>query len=106
MDVLCCKPHKNYIWQHHLQPDSYAMTFSISNYLSQCRELDWVGVMSYDMHTIWHNTTGHHSPLHPRDDQIGTEDYIKTVVGVQMPLKCVIYTNLTPDIVMLYSTSI
>lgn len=36
------------------------------------RDLDFINLMSYDLHGSWEATTGHHSALYGRSGEVGT----------------------------------
>ena len=38
---------------------------------SLSRDLDWIGLMTYDFHGSWDSTTGHNSPLYKFPGETG-----------------------------------
>ncbi|KAK2178218.1 hypothetical protein NP493_553g02028 [Ridgeia piscesae] len=38
--------------------------------------LDWIGLLSFDMHGHWEKSTGHNSPLFPRDRETHVQRYL------------------------------
>ena len=43
------------------------------------RELDFINLMTYDLHGAWEDFTGHNSPLYPRDDEVDDQAYLNIV---------------------------
>ncbi|XP_071129503.1 acidic mammalian chitinase-like isoform X2 [Mytilus edulis] len=38
--------------------------------------MDFINIMSYDLHGSWQSTTGHNSPLFPKSDEYGDQRYL------------------------------
>lgn len=43
------------------------------------RDLDFINLMSYDLHGAWEKTTGFNSPLYPRSDETGDDRTLNLV---------------------------
>lgn len=43
------------------------------------RDLDFINLMSYDLHGSWEVTTGHNSPLYPRSSEYGASRQLNVV---------------------------
>jgi hypothetical protein len=44
-----------------------------------CRHLDFISLMSYDLHGSWEQETGHNSPLYGRSQETGDDRYLNVV---------------------------
>jgi chitinase len=41
--------------------------------------MDFISIMTYDLHGSWESTCGHNSPLFPRSGETGIERYLNLV---------------------------